>query len=108
MFLKQLNRDFTDLEVRKYLNPHYKMVCKYLETYIVPEMISYYLASGYHNSLMFEEDFNIHIVSIMSELFNYEIKDLKATKQRIREILNIKYNLVIVCERPLKFKEKIL
>ena len=105
MFLKKLDRDFTKKEIKKYLNPHYKMVCNYLEMFIIPETISFYLSTGYHYSLVYEEDFNIHIKSIVDELFNYELKDLNLAKKNIKQILKIKYNLKVINEKPLNFKK---
>ena len=46
MFLKSVDRDYPDEEIKKYLNPHYKIVCNYLEKCIIPKMISYYLLSS--------------------------------------------------------------
>ena len=56
---------------------------------------------------MFEDTFNIHVKSIQDELFNYQAKDLKATKEMVKDILENKYSLKVVCERPLKFEELI-
>ena len=105
MFLKKLDRDFTEEEIKNYLNPHYKIVCNYLETYIIPEMIAYYIATGYYNTLMYEEDFNINIKSIIDELFNYELKNFYLAKKRIKDILKNKYSLKVIGEKPLKFKK---
>ena len=105
MFLKQLDRDFTKEEEDNYLIPHLNMIHNYLEKCVFVDMAAFYLETGYWNSIMFEETFNIHIKSIQDELFNYEIKDLKETKERIKDILENKYGLRVVCERPLKFEE---
>ena len=105
MFLKQLDRDFTKEEEDNYLIPHLNMIHNYLEKCVIPEVAAYYIATGYYHSLMFEETFNMHIKSVQDELFNYEIKDFKATKERVKDILENKYSLKVVGERPLKFEE---
>lgn len=105
MFLKKLDRDFTEEEINNYLMPHYNLITNYMENCVIPQVIAYYLATGYYHSLMFEDTFNIHIKSIQDELFNYQAKDLKETKEKVKYILENKYSLKVRCERPLKFEE---
>ena len=102
MFLKHLDRDFTKDEIQNILNPHYKIVSKYLEEYVIPEVISFYIATGYYHSYVYEENFNIHIKSILGELFNYEVKYLYFIKRKVKSILKVKYNLKVISERPLR------
>lgn len=54
---------------------------------------------------MYEEKFQIHINSIMAELFNYEVQNKKQLKWNIRKLLKIKYGLEVEDEEPLDFKK---
>ena len=88
MFLKDTDRDISDKEFEDIIEPHHKKVEEYLEEYIVPEVVAYYFATGYYDSTMYEEKFQIHINSIMAELFNYEVqkKKKKKTKAEYKKI----------------------
>lgn len=105
MFIKPTGKDYTKKEINNYLMPHYNLITNYMEKCVIPEVVAYYLATGYYHSLMFEDTFNIHIKSIQDELFNYQAKNTKATKERVKDILENKYSLRVIGERPLKFEE---
>lgn len=53
---------------------------------------------------MYEEPLKIHINSIVAELFNYSIEDMRALKKEVKAILKLKYNLEVEDEDPLSFK----
>lgn len=103
MFLKDTDRDISDAEFANIIEPHFKRVEEYLEEYIIPEVISYYIATGYYDSAMYEKKFQIHINSILAELFNYDVKDNKKLKKNIKKLLKVKYGLEIDDEEPLDF-----
>lgn len=105
IFLKDTDRDVSDKELEDIIEPHHKKVEEYLEEYIVPEVVAYYFATGYYDSTMYEEKFQIHINSIMAELFNYEVQNKKQLKRNIRKLLKIKYGLEVEDEEPLDFKK---
>lgn len=52
MFLRKNERDISDEEFEEILLPHYKMVDDFMEGYVIPEVIAFYLASGYYGSCM--------------------------------------------------------
>ena len=103
--LKDTDRDISDKQFEDLIEPHHKKVEAYLEEYIVPEVVAYYFATGYYDSTMYEEKFQIHINSIMAELFNYEVQNKKQLKRNIRKLLKIKYGLEVEDEEPLDFKK---
>lgn len=105
MFLKDTDRDISDKEFEDIIEPHHKKVEEYLVEYIVPGVVAYYFATGYYDSTMYEEKFQIHINSIMAELFNYEVQNKKQLKRNIRKLLKIKYGLEVEDEEPLDFKK---
>lgn len=105
MFLKSTDRDISDKEFEEILLPHYKVVSRFLEEYVIPEVIAFYLASGFYGSCVYEESYRIHINSIVKEIFNCEISNMKELKRNIKKLLIVKYGLEIVDEDPLDFKE---
>ena len=104
MFLRKTDIDISDEEFDRIIEPHHKKVEEYLEEYIIPEMVAYYIATGYYDSSMYEERFQIHINSVLAELFNYEVKNKKQLKKQIKKLLKVKYGLEIEDEDPLDFK----
>lgn len=103
MFLKHSKEDISDYEFEQIIEPHHKQFDKYFEEYIIPQAIAHYLATGYYCSNMYEESFSIHINSVLDEFFNYEVKDVKALKKKVKRILLIKYSLIVDDEDPLDF-----
>ena len=68
-------------------------------------MVAYYIATGYYNSAMYEARLQLHIDSIIDEIFNYKVKNKRELKRNIRKLLKIKYGLYIYDEDPLDFKK---
>ena len=101
MFLKHSEEDISDYEFQQIIEPHHNQFDRYFEEYVIPESIAYFLATGYYTSSMYEESFRIHINSVLAEFFNYEVKDVKSLKKRIKRILLVKYSLKVDDEDPL-------
>lgn len=106
MFLRPLNRDFNEREV-KMIDQHINYIGNYLEEFIVPDVIAFYLASGYYESKLYENSLDIFINSVLAQFFNYEVKNLTVVRRNTIKILKIKYNLEISCDCPLRFKKAI-
>ena len=81
----------------------YDKVNQFVEEYIMPEVIAFYLATGYYGSCMYEESLHIHINSIIAEVFNGEEKDRPRLIDNIKKLLRIKYGLIVINEDPLDF-----
>ena len=103
MFLKSGVNDISDDEFELIISPHGDKVNQFIEEYIMPEVIAFYLATGYYENCMYEESLNIHINSIIAEVFNGEEKDRKKLIYNIKKLLGIKYGLVVINEDPLNF-----
>ena len=106
MFLRNTNIDISDEEFERIIEPHHKKVGDYLEVCIIPEVVAYYIATGYYTSSTYEESFQIHINSVLAEFFNYEVQNKKQLKKQIKKLLKVKYGLEIEDEEPLDFKRK--
>ncbi len=104
MFIRNTDKDIRDEEFEAIISSHYDNVKHYMISYVIPETIAFYLATGYYGSCMYEEPLKIHINSIVAELFNYSIEDMMALKKEVKAILKLKYNLEVEDEDPLSFK----
>lgn len=103
MFLKSGVNDISDDEFEMIISQHGDIVNQFVEEYIMPEVIAFYLATGYYGSCMYEESLHIHINSIIAEVFNVEEKDRLKLIDNIKKLLRIKYGLVVINEDPLDF-----
>lgn len=101
MLLKNTNIDINEQEPENDIESHFKIVDKYLETYLIPELIAFYIATGYYTSSIHVEGFDIHINTVIKVWFNYNVKNLTNIRKCIVKILKIKYGLIIESEDPL-------
>jgi len=69
----------------------------------MPEVIAFYLATGYYGNCMYEESLHIHINSIIAEVFNVEDNDRPKLIKNIKNILCLRYGLIVINEDPLDF-----
>lgn len=103
MFLKSGVNDISDDEFELIISPHGDKVNQFIEEYIMTEVIAFYLATGYYGNCMYEESLNIHINSIIAEVFNGEEKDRLRLIDNIKKLFRIKYGLIVINEDPLDF-----
>jgi len=82
------------------LDKHFK---EYLINYILPEAIAFYLKESYYRNCLCDSSLHNHINSTMEILCNYE-ENINKLIPKIKEILQIKYNLKITNMDPLQFK----
>lgn len=102
MFIKNLDRDVTSDEYNLLLKPHLLMMDRYIENYIIPEVVSFYLATGYFNSCVYEEPFVIHINTVLAGFFNYDVKNINKVMNNVKRLLLIKYGLKVIGDNPLQ------
>ena len=107
MFINNYNNYICDSDFERLIEPHMKMIDEYLETYIIPEVAAYYLATGFFTTSLYEEPLSAHITSIL-QTFNHKVSDMKQLKYNIRQLLIKKYGLIIINEKPLQFKFRIV
>lgn len=89
MFLKNRVNDISDDEFELIISPHGDKVNQFVEEYIMPEVIAFYLATGYYGSCMYEKSLHININSIIAEVFNGEEKDRLKLIDNIKKLLRI-------------------
>lgn len=91
-------RDITDKEFEKIYLPFYNNINDYLNKYVIPDLVAFYLANGYSRHCLSECNLTNHINSAV-DIFNCRC-DISKFIPKIREILRIKYNLIIVKDNP--------
>lgn len=105
MFRKKTPEDISREDWKKYIEPHHDMVETYIRNYVIPDYCAFYIASAYRHEIE-EENYDIFINSALC-FFNVDesMMNRLKDKEKITEILNIKYGLIVTNETPLKLKE---
>lgn len=90
MIRKCTDEDISDEEFDAILKPFLDNYDEYIESYIMPEVIAYYIANSYYRNAMYEGSFLQHYNSAkdMLNLFN---EDYKIVKTKVFELLKISY-----------------
>ena len=96
------NSDITEKEYKRYYEPFYDNMDLYLNNYIVPEVVAFYIANSYSRRCLCDAKLYNHINSALS-LFNHNY-NIKQVIPLVIDILRVKYNLVIVKTNPLRLK----
>ena len=103
MLRKCTDEDISDEECEKIIDPFYDNYHTFVEEYVMPEVIAYYLANSFYRNAMWEATFLQHFNSA-SDMFNLVSKNYKKTKTEAIKLLRLKYALEIISEDPLDFK----
>ena len=103
MLRKCTDEDISDEECEKIIDPFYDNYHTFVEEYVMPEVIAYYLANSFYRNAMWEATFLQHFNSA-SDMFNLVSKNYKSTKAEVIKLLRLKYALEIISEDPLDFK----
>lgn len=103
MLRKSTEEDISDEICEKVINPFYDNYHTFVEEYIMPEVIAYYLANSFYRNAMWEATFLQHYNSA-SDMFNLIGENYEKTKDEVIKLLRIKYALEIISEDPLDFK----
>ena len=103
MLRKCTDEDISDEECEKIIDPFYDNYHTFVEEYVMPEVIAYYLANSFYRNAMWEATFLQHFNSA-SDMFNLVSKNYKKTKTEVIKLLRLKYALEIISEDPLDFK----
>lgn len=104
MIRKNIDGDISDEEFNKVLKPFINNYDEYIESYLMPEVIAYYIANAYYRNAMYEGSFLQHYNSA-KDLINMFGEDQEKVKAEVYKLLRIKYALLIVNENPLEFKK---
>ena len=105
MINKCTDEDISDEELEKVINPFYDNYHEYVITYVVPEVIAFYIASSYSRNAMWKATFYQHYNSA-KDIFNVsDDEDYDIVKAEVIKLLRIKYSLEIISENPLDLKK---
>ena len=104
MLRKSTDKDISDEELEKIINPFYDNYHEFIVSYVMPEVIAYYLASSYSRNAMWESSFIQHYNSA-KDIFNIDNRNYKRIKKEVIKLLRVKYSLEIISEDPLDFKK---
>ena len=103
MLRKSTDEDISDEELETIINPFYNNYHSYVEEYVIPEVIAFYIASSYYRNAMWEATFKQHFNSAF-DTFNLSCNNYKRMKNEVIKLLRLKYSLEIINEDPLDFK----
>ena len=95
--------DITDKEFEKIYLPFYNNINDYLNNYVIPDLVAFYLANAYSIHFLSECNLINHINSAI-DVFNVRC-DIDKLIPSIKKILRIKYNLKIVKNNPMILKK---
>lgn len=94
--------DITDKKFEKIYLSFYNNVNNYLNKYVIPDLVAFYLANAYSRHCLSECNLINHINSAV-DIFNCRC-DIIRLIPKVKEILKIKYNLVVKNTNPLRLK----
>ena len=104
MLRKSTDEDISDEECEKVINPFYDNYHTFVEEYVMPEVIAFYIASSFYRNAMWEATFLQHYNSA-SDMFNILNENYEKTKAEVIKLLRIKYSLEVISEDPLDLKK---
>lgn len=103
MIRKNMSGDISDEEFEQVLKPFLEDYDNFVLSYIMPEVIAYYIANSYYRGSMYEVSFLQHYNSA-KDLINLFGENYEQMKAEVFKLLKIKYALIVVNENPLDLK----
>lgn len=104
MIRKNTDGDISEEEFEKVLKPFIDDYDNFVYSYILLEVIAYYLANSYYRNSMYEGSF-LQLYNSARDLINLFGENYEITKAEVFKLLKIKYALEVINENPLAFKE---
>ena len=104
MIRKTTNGDISDEEFNAILKPFLDNYAEYIESYVMPEVIAYYMANSYYSNAMYEGSFLQHYNSA-KDLINMFGENEEKVKDEVFKLLRVKYVLSITNENPIEIKK---
>ena len=87
MLRKCTDEDISDKKCEKVIDPFYENYDSYLEEYVIPEVIAFYIASSFYRNAMWEATFEQHFNSAF-DMFNLYVEIIKKWKLRLLNCLD--------------------
>ena len=105
MFRKRKKEDMSNEEFIEFEMPHIKLCSNYIEEFLIPNYVAFYISSGYYHNILTECPFKQHFNSA-TDVFNHTISNKNKVIAEVKRIMKFIYSLEIVEENPiLKVKE---
>ena len=105
MIRKCTDEDISNEELEKVINPFYDNYHEYIITYVMPEVIAFYIASSYSRNAMWKTTFYQHYNSA-KDIFNVsDDEHYESIKAGVIKLLRMKYSLEIINEDTLDLKK---
>ena len=103
MIRKSTDEDISEEEYLKIIAPFNDNYHEFLEIYVLPEIIAFYIANSFYRNSMWEGTFMQHYNS-GSDILNVIIENHDKVKSKVIKLLRVKYALEIINDDPLEFK----
>ena len=103
MIRKTTNGNISDDEFEAVLKPFLDDYDNFIYSYVMPEIIAYYIANAFNRNSMYSGTFNQHYNSA-KDMLNLYNEDYETAKAKVFKLLKIKYALLVVNENPLELK----
>lgn len=103
MIRNTTNGDISDDEFEAVLKPFLDDYDNFIYSYIMPEIIAYYIANAFNRNSMYSGTFNQHYNSA-KDILNLFGEDYEIVKAEVFKLLKIKYALIVTNEEPLELK----
>ena len=103
MIRKTTNGDISDDEFEAVLKPFLDDYDNFIYSYVMPEIIAYYIANSFNRNSMYSGTFNQHYNSA-KDMLNLFGEDYETVKSEVFKLLKIKYALIVTNEEPLELK----
>lgn len=105
MIRKCADEDIFDEELEKVINPFYDNYHEYIITYVMPEVIAFYIVSSFIRNAMWEATFYQHYNSAKDTFNICNDEDYESIKAEVIKLLRMKYSLETISEDPLDLKK---
>ncbi len=103
MIRPETGEDITEEEFNTVLKPFIDNYDEYLESYVLPELIAYYMANAYYRNAMYETTW-IQEFNSARDILNIETIDDEKVSTEVKKLLRIKYALEVISDNTLDFK----
>lgn len=103
MLRKCTDEDISNEECEKVIDPFYENYNSYLEEYVIPEVIAFYIAGSFYRNAMWKATFEQHFNSAF-DTFYLMCRNYKKMKVEVIKLLRLKYSLEIISDDPLNLK----
>ena len=93
------DKDISDDDFKNIIIPFNDNYNMFLESYIIPEIVAFYIANSFYREAMCEGSFEQFFNSAL-DIFNFNDVSFEKVKEEIVKLLKIKYAVKIIDEDP--------